>query len=60
MDGREAVVIDPEIKGDVEEARGRVVAWWEGEDIGRPAMLVRAHREGLLEAEARGGVPAEW
>jgi len=26
----EAVVIDPEIKGDVEEARERLVAWWGG------------------------------
>ncbi|MFH0964991.1 MAG: hypothetical protein V2A58_13405 [Planctomycetota bacterium] len=40
-------MIDPEIKGDVQEAKARLVAWWEGEDLGRPALLVTARRPGV-------------
>jgi len=50
-------LIDPKIKPDVEQAQERLIAWWNREDIGRPALLVRAPREGLPEAEARIPVP---
>ena len=51
------LLIDPEIKPDIQDARERLIAWWNREDIGRPALLVRTSHEGLPEAEARIPVP---
>ena len=51
------MLIDPQVKPDVDEACERLIAWWRHEDIGRPALLVRAPRYGLLEAQERIPVP---
>ena len=50
-------MIDPLIKDDIHEAQARLVAWWQREDIGRPAILARAAREGLARAVSRIPVP---
>ena len=35
-------MIDPKYKSDMEQARENLLAWWAGEDIGRPVLLLRA------------------
>jgi 5-methyltetrahydrofolate--homocysteine methyltransferase len=45
---------------DMDEVRARLAAWWNGGDIGRPAMLVTAPRETPLEEVPAMAEPSGW
>ena len=45
---------------DFDEVRDRLTAWWNGEDIGRPAMLVTAPRQTPLENVPEMPRPEGW
>jgi len=47
-------------KEDFDEARDRLSRWWDGEDIGRPAMLLTAPRKEPLEDVPNLPEPAGW
>jgi len=47
-------------KDDFDEARGRLTAWWNGEDIGRPAMMIYAPRETPVEDVPEIPKPEGW
>lgn len=47
-------------KDDFDEARDRLTAWWNGEDIGRPAMQITAPREPPWEEAPEMPPPPGW
>ena len=47
-------------KDDFDEARDRLTAWWNGEDIGRPAMQITAPRETPVEDVPEMPAPEDW
>ncbi len=47
-------------KDDFNEARDRLTAWWNGEDIGRPAMQITAPRETPSEDVPEMPIPEGW
>jgi 5-methyltetrahydrofolate--homocysteine methyltransferase len=47
-------------KEDFDEARDRLTAWWNGKDIGRPAMQLFAPREKPLEDVPEMPTPPGW
>jgi hypothetical protein len=47
-------------KEDFDEARDRLAQWWNGEDIGRPAMLLMARREKPIEDIPAMPKPEGW
>lgn len=47
-------------KEDFDEARDRLTAWWNGKDIGRPAMQLFAPREKPLEDIPQMPTPEGW
>ena len=47
-------------RADMDEVRARLSSWWEGGDIGRPAMQIYARREEPLEAVPDVPKPEGW
>lgn len=47
-------------KDDFDAARDRLTAWWEGEDIGRPAMQITVPRETPVEDIPKMPEPEGW
>jgi len=47
-------------KDDFDEARNRLTAWWNGEDIGRPAMQIYVPRETPVEDAPEMPRPEDW
>ncbi len=47
-------------RDDMDEARERLTRWWNGDDIGRPVLLVTAPRETPLEAVPAMTEPEGW
>lgn len=47
-------------KSDFDEARDRLTRWWNGEEIGRPAMLLTAPREEPIEHIPALPTPEGW
>ena len=47
-------------KEDIDETRDRLTAWWNGADIGRPAMQITAKRENRTEKIAHMPAPPDW
>lgn len=47
-------------KEDMDQARDRLTAWWQGKDIGRPAMLITACREKPMEDIPAMPQPEGW
>ncbi len=47
-------------KSDFDEARDRLASWWNGEDLGRPAMLITAPRKEPWEEIAEMPKPEGW
>ncbi|HOX39161.1 MAG TPA: hypothetical protein PL033_14340 [Candidatus Brocadiia bacterium] len=45
---------------DIGEVRRWLTAWWNGDDMGRPALLLRAHRAQALEQVEEMPKPAGW
>ncbi len=47
-------------RADFDEARNRLSSWWDGNDIGRPAMQITAPRQTPLEDVPQMAAPAGW
>jgi 5-methyltetrahydrofolate--homocysteine methyltransferase len=60
IDGGADTMSGLEYKPDMDEARDRLTAWWQGEDIGRPALLLQAPREQPVEEVPVRPQPEGW